>query len=135
MWQAAVLDSLTLCKFLRHAFTDLHGETAALYEFVTGRVTGPGDLRSVGARTSNLKKLFNIREGWTRAEDTLPARLLEPSDATPTRLCRSHLESLIDAYYEIRDWDGMGRMPSVRLDEFGLRELVEQPVTPDKISA
>lgn len=123
--QAAVLDSLTLCKFLRHAFTDLHGEAAALHALVTGRPTTAGDLRLAGTRISTVKKLFNIREGWTRAEDSLPPRLLEPDAATPTRLSHPWLETMIDAYYRVRGWDREGRIPTSRLDELGVRDLLE----------
>ncbi len=74
--QAAILDSLTLCKFLRHTFDDLHAEAADLHAMVTGRATTADDLHHAGERINNLKKLFNIRQGWTRADDTLPSRVL-----------------------------------------------------------
>ena len=123
--QAAVLDSLTLCKFLRHAFTDLHAEAAALHALVTGLPTTAADLRTAGERITTVKKLFNIREGWTRAEDTLPARVLEGDEATPTRLSRDWLEQMIDAYYEVRGWDADGLVPEARIRDLGLDDLVE----------
>ncbi|HEV8634397.1 MAG TPA: aldehyde ferredoxin oxidoreductase family protein [Chloroflexota bacterium] len=89
--QAAVLDSLTICKFLRHCFDDLFGEAAALHEMVTGvRI----DLRQAGARIVDLKKRFNVREGWTRADDRLPDRLFDPA----------RLDELVGAYYQVRGW-------------------------------
>lgn len=123
--QAAVLDSLTLCKFLRHAFTDLHAEAAALHAVVTALPTTAADLRTAGERITTVKKLFNIREGWTRAEDTLPARVLEGDEATPTRLSRDWLEQMIDAYYEVRGWDADGLVPEARIRDLGLDDLVE----------
>ena len=72
---AAVLDSMIWCKFLRKAFGDFWGESAQAYEWVTGRAASPEGLRLAGERICTLKKLFNVREGWTRADDTLPPRI------------------------------------------------------------
>ena len=73
----AVLDSLIWCKFLRKAFHDFYEESAQVYTMVTGWEITADELRQCGERISNLKKLFNIREGWARADDTLPPRILE----------------------------------------------------------
>ncbi len=101
--QAAVLDSLTVCKFLRHCFDDLHAETAHLYTLVTGVPTSADDLRQAGARITAVKKAFNIRQGWTRADDTLPPRVFDGDDLTMERL-----DELIAAYYNVRGWDEAG---------------------------
>ena len=107
--QAAVLDSLTLCKFLRHTFTDLYGDAATLYTMVTGSPTSAGDLRAAGARINAIKKRFNIGQGWTRADDTLPPRVL--SEDGSSRLTRAWLDQMIDAYYIHRGWDSAGMVP------------------------
>ncbi len=135
--QAAVLDSLTLCKFLRHALVDLHGESAALHTLVTGRPTSADDLRRAGERISNLKKLFNIRQGWTRAEDTLPPRVLTENDGTPTHLSRPWLDEMVDAYYGVRGWDEDGTIPAAHLERIGLADLVAeiQPVGTQRSTA
>src|SRR5436305_2562718 len=74
--RSALIDSLILCKFLRGVFTDLYSESAELLRHVTGwNVTG-AELRTVARRIMTAKKLFNVREGWTPAEDTLPQRML-----------------------------------------------------------
>ncbi|MDI3341894.1 MAG: aldehyde ferredoxin oxidoreductase family protein [Sphaerobacter sp.] len=118
--QAAVLDSLTICKFLRHCFDDLYAEAAELYRLVTGVPTSGDELRLAGERINNLKKLFNIREGWTRADDWLPDRVLGgEAGITPERLT-----ALIDAYYRVRGWDADGRIPADHLARLGLADLV-----------
>ena len=101
--QAAVLDSLTICKFLRHCFDDLYDETANLYSLVTGIPTTADDLRQAGTRITAVKKTFNIRQGWTRADDTLPPRVFDGDSLT-----RERLDELIDAYYTVRGWDEHG---------------------------
>lgn len=120
--QAAVLDSLTLCKFLRHCFGDLFSESADLYSMVTGHTTTGDDIRRAGERINNLKKLFNIREGWTAADDSLPARALAETDAGEG-LTRHQLQELIGAYYQIRGWDKHGMIPAGLLTEIGLADL------------
>ena len=110
-----ILDSLTLCKFLRGCFHDLPGEAAELYTLVTGLPTTGDDLRRAGERIVNLKKLFNIRAGWQRDDDTLPPRL---RDDVP------ELAAMIDAYYDVRGWDAEGRIPPAHLKRIGLADLV-----------
>ncbi|HEY3107645.1 MAG TPA: aldehyde ferredoxin oxidoreductase family protein [Chloroflexota bacterium] len=112
--QAAVLDSLTLCKFLRHCFADLPGEAAELYSLVTGWPTTGPELLAAGARINTLKRLFNLRQGATRADDTLPPRLLESIE----------LEPLLDAYYQSRGWRADGTVPEGTLTGLGLMPIL-----------
>jgi aldehyde:ferredoxin oxidoreductase len=79
---AAVLDSLVVCKFLRHCFDDFYREAAALVSTVTGWDCSGAELMRTGARIHTMKKLFNVREGWQSKDDWLPARLL--SETLPT---------------------------------------------------
>ena len=125
----AVLDSLIWCKFLRKAFDDLYEESAEIYELVTGWSMGADDLKRAGERINNLKKAFNIREGWKRADDTLPARVLEEpltdGVAEGTDLSASDLDMMIRAYYEARGWTEDGLIPESKLRELGLGDVVE----------
>ncbi|MDP9365959.1 MAG: aldehyde ferredoxin oxidoreductase family protein [Chloroflexota bacterium] len=122
--QAALLDSLTLCKFLRHAFVDLHEEAAGLHALVTGEATTADDLRRAGERITTVKKLFNLEQGWTRADDTLPPRVLSAGDGA-TLLSGPWLDRMVAAYYRVRGWDETGRIPSSHLTRIGLPELAE----------
>ena len=129
---SAVLDSLIWCKFLRKAFHDLYEESAAIYERVTGWPMTADDLRQSGERINNLKKLFNIREGWTRDHDTLPPRVLD--ETLPTGvvqgvgLNREDLDMMIRSYYRARGWTEDGLIPESKLRELGLRDLALEPV-------
>ena len=130
---SAVLDSLIWCKFLRKAFDDLYSESAEIYERVTGWPMTGDDLRAAGERINNLKKLFNIREGWTRDDDTLPARVLE--EVLPTGvaqgvgLSRGDLDMMIAGYYRARGWTEDGLVPEGKLRELGLTELMAEAAT------
>lgn len=125
--QAAVLDSLILCKFIRKCFDDFYPEAAELLACVTGWDVTGAELRLAGERISTLKKLFNVREGWTRADDTLPPRLLdEPLPDGPGKgegLTRAELDSLIESYYAARGWTRDGQVPVACLEALGLAEL------------
>jgi aldehyde:ferredoxin oxidoreductase len=122
--QAALLDSLTVCKFLRHCFDDLPAETGALYGLVTGVEKSGPDMLLAGERINNLKKLFNIRQGWTRADDTLPPRVFGDGDST---LTRDWLTDQIDAYYAVRGWGQDGTISSHHLEDLGVPDLIEKP--------
>jgi len=117
--KAAVLDSLVLCKFLRGVFEDLPGETAALLRLVTGwDIDGPG-LEEVGERVVNLRRLYNLREGMTRAEDTLPARFLDGEGG----LGRESFAAMMAAYYSARGWSEDGVPAPGTLRRLGLGEF------------
>ncbi|MCY4366060.1 MAG: aldehyde ferredoxin oxidoreductase family protein [Chloroflexi bacterium] len=126
----AVLDSLIWCKFLRKAFHNFYEESAQVFTMVTGWEMSADELRKSGQRISNLKKLFNIREGWTRVDDTLPPRTLEeplPNGvAAGVGLTREELNFMIDGYYRARGWTPEGLIPEKTLAELGLQGMVDQ---------
>ena len=126
--QEAVLDSLTLCKFVRGCFADFYAEAAAIYGAVTGFDLTPEELRRAGERIANLKKAFNIREGWRREDDTLPPRILRDTlpdgAARGVGLSRAELDLMIGGYYRARGWTPDGLIPQAKLRELGLGDLV-----------
>ena len=72
--RAAVMDSMILCKFLRGVFEDPFTEWAALLASVTGWDLDAAELRTTARRIVLAKRVFNLREGATAADDTLPRR-------------------------------------------------------------
>jgi aldehyde:ferredoxin oxidoreductase len=126
----AVLDSLIWCKFLRKAFRDFYEESAQVYTMITGWEMTPDGLKQAGERINNLKKLFNIREGWTRADDTLPPRVLQeklPSGVVAgVGLTREELDYMIAGYYLARGWTEEGLIPESKLAELGLLEPLKR---------
>jgi aldehyde:ferredoxin oxidoreductase len=128
---SAVLDSLIWCKFLRKAFHDFYEESARIYEMVTGWPMCADDLKLAGERINNLKKLFNIREGWSRADDTLPPRVFQ--ETLPTGvvagvgLAREELDMMVQSYYRARGWTEDGLIPEDTLRRLGLLDMVEVP--------
>ena len=122
--RAALIDSLILCKFLRGVFTDLWAETAELLRLVTGWDVTADELRTVARRVVTARKLFNIREGWTPAEDTLPRRFLGeglPAGTAPgATLPADRLRGMIAAYNTARGWTPDGRVPQYLVRELDL---------------
>jgi len=125
--RAALLDSLVLCKFLRGVFEDLYAECAILLGAVTGWDVDADELRRAAERVVTARKLFNIREGWTRGEDTLPARFLQEAlpdgPAEGASLSAWGLNRMIAAYYAARGWTPEGDVPSSAVSRMGLDDL------------
>ena len=119
-----IIDSMIICKFTRAIWKD-YDEIAKVYTLVTGiPMTGP-ELRKAGERMSNLARLFNIREGLTRKDDSsVPQRIIKdpiPSGASRgSVLTQEELDVMLDGYYESRGWTDMGVPKIEKLDELGL---------------
>ena len=119
---SAVVDSLVLCKFANMAATEEH--FARLLTALSGRPFTAQDLSQVGERVWNLERLYNLREGFTTADDTLPDRLLnEPVAEGPSAGFTVKLAPMLQEYYEFRGWDKQGVPTAEKLEELGLAEL------------
>ena len=119
--ETAVLDALGMCVFPPHQGGMDMQETADLTSYAIGKKMTPEELMMIGERIWNLERLFNLREGFTRADDTLPARLLE--EPMPDGSAEGHvveLETLLDDYYSVRGWDSEGVPTREVLHRLGL---------------
>src|SRR5512138_1632913 len=121
---SAAIDSLVLCKFTNMGVADEY--FARVLSAVTGVQYATGDMVKVGERVWNLEKLYNLREGFTRKDDTLPPRLLNeaPVDG-PSQGWVVQLEPMLKEYYRGRGWDEMGVPTSKKLAELELSNLLE----------
>jgi aldehyde:ferredoxin oxidoreductase len=119
----AAIDSLVLCKFTNIGVADEY--FARVLTAVTGIVYQTGDLIKAGERIWNLERLMNLRFGFTRADDTLPPRLLnEPVAEGPSKGWVVHLEPMLEEYYRTRGWDENGVPKQKKLDELELTSLL-----------
>jgi aldehyde:ferredoxin oxidoreductase len=126
--RTAVADSPTMCVFIFDmALAGVATKnTADLMEAVTGITLTAEDVQRVGERINNLAKAFNVREGFTRDDDTLPARLMtEPLKAGASKgqyISKKDLDQMLDEYYAERGWDLRTGIPtSKKLAELGLQ--------------
>ncbi len=120
---SAVIDSLVACKFANIAIADDY--FARALTALTGVEYPVGELIQAGERIYNLERLYNLREGFTRADDTLPPRLLNEPATGASAGQVSHLEPMLAEYYRSRGWDENGVPKPKKLEELGLAELVE----------
>jgi len=116
----AAIDAAGICLF-----TSLAPLGAPDYAAMISAVTGMGidgkELMQIGERIWTVQKLFNLKVGYTKADDTLPTRLLtEPlKEGEPEGRVWGR-EPLLDEYYTIRGWDPQGVPTPEKLKELGL---------------
>ncbi len=119
---AAVVDSLVVCKFVNLAVAEEY--FARMLTALSGTRFTADDLMRVGERVWNMERLYNLREGFTDKDDTLPPRLLqEPVAAGPSEGYVVKLKPMLEEYYEFRGWDKHGVPMLPRLKFLGLDTL------------
>ncbi len=119
---AAVIDSLVYCKFANMAVAEEF--FARVLTAVTGELFTADDLMMVGERVWTLERLYNLREGFTKEDDTLPDRLLnEPVAEGPSEGFTANLPPMLEEYYAFRGWDKNGVPTEAKLKELGLDNL------------
>lgn len=125
---AALFDIVTYCEFpseiaITHIFQRL---MADLLSAATGFTYTEQDMWLAGERLNNLCRLYNIREGFGRKDDTLPERIKnEPIKfglSKGHRLSQEDLDYMLDEYYLCRGWDQDGIPKQEKLIELGLAE-------------
>jgi aldehyde:ferredoxin oxidoreductase len=118
----ASFDSSGLCLFTTFAIGG--EELAAQMTAATGVPYTADSVMKAGDRIWNLERLFNLAVGFTKADDTIPARLLnEPIPTGPARGKVSRLPEMLPGYYEARGWDEAGVPTDAKLEELGLERL------------
>jgi aldehyde:ferredoxin oxidoreductase len=116
----SLFDSLKLCKFtlygglkLTHALKFLNA--------VTGWDIDQAEILKTGERIYNLKRMYNVRCGITRRDDTLPTRILrEKRGEGGAAENLPPFAQALDEYYRYRDWDQKGIPTKTKLLELGL---------------
>ncbi len=109
--RSATCDAPTMCAFLLDMAVPAIAtqNTANLMEAVTGLKYTPEEIQIVGERINNLARAFNVREGFTRDDDTLPVRLMnEPLEEGTSKgnvISKDDLEKMLNEYYTERGWD------------------------------
>ena len=131
--RTATSDCPTMCVFLLDmAVASFAAQnTAALMEAVTGLTYTPEEIVRVGERINNLARAFNVREGFTRADDALPERLMvEPLQSGHSKghfISKDDLKQMLDEYYTVRGWDLDTGIPTrEKLMELNLGYVADQ---------
>ncbi|MHA2038166.1 MAG: aldehyde ferredoxin oxidoreductase family protein [Promethearchaeota archaeon] len=121
--QSAVEDSLIVCKFVGYAL-GFEFQARFLSTILNKEITSK-DLITIGERIYNLERLFNVREGFSKEEDTLPSRFLEtPLIEGPSKGRVVPLKQLLQDYYNVRQWDENGIPTEELLEKLSIKRLV-----------
>lgn len=116
----AVIDSLGLCLFTSFALG--LDDYRAIYNAITGSDYSSEDVLSSGERIWNIERLYNLREGLSKADDTLPKRFLEePMPAGPSKGEVHKLDQLLPEYYQVRGWNADGVPTQDHLAKLGIQ--------------
>jgi len=124
-----VIDSLIVCKFSRGVYYKTFDDLAQYYTLATGIQVTPEELQLTGERINNLARVFNVREGFSRKDDHMPAKVMStpiPDEVVSkgNYVSQKDLNILLDDYYEVRGWTKDGIPTIEKLNGIGLNDLV-----------
>jgi len=123
----AANDTLILCHFANEVRLETGIE---MLNAATGFNLAEENLFTVGERVWNITRLFNLREGFTRADDDLPVRVKEEPLPDPgvkgQRISQEALDYMLDDYYHLRGWDENGVPTEEKLTALGIDGRPEQ---------
>ncbi|NLO25945.1 MAG: aldehyde ferredoxin oxidoreductase family protein [Clostridiales bacterium] len=115
----AVVDSAGICLFTTFAIG--LPEISSMLRTATGINATDEEILKAGERIWNLERMFNIKAGFTAADDTLPPRLLkEPLQSGPAKGKVVELEKMLPEYYEVRGWGVDGVPTAEKLEELSI---------------
>ncbi len=129
IWQdlSSIIDSAGLCIFfsIRNLVRqELDVPPDGILEYLnaaTGADYTLEELIKAGERISNAERVFLVREGFSRKDDSLPSRLThEPMPHGPAEGSVCHLDKMLDEYYHAREWTLDGIPTEEKLKELGL---------------
>jgi aldehyde:ferredoxin oxidoreductase len=100
-------NQVALCHFL--AYDD--AQSLDIIKAVTGWDITPDEMTTTARRGLTLARLFNLREGFTRADDRLPARF---SEDLPKHkgLTAEQQSAIVTEYYVKQGWDSERGVPT-----------------------
>lgn len=125
-------DCLPICRWTVYPLGGRRLETfASIINAATGWDVTVSELMTVGERTYNIERSFNVREGITRKDDVLPKRIMEEPLPDGTykgeSFSKDLLDRMLDAYYKFRGWDKETGVPTrEKLKELGLEYVAKE---------
>jgi aldehyde:ferredoxin oxidoreductase len=120
--QKATEDSLVICVFAGWALgLDYY---ARFMKAITGGDYDVIKLTKIGERIYNLERLFNLREGFSNRDDTLPSRFLyQPLEEGASKSHVVPLKDMLEQYYFVRGWDEKGIPTKEKLNELKIATI------------
>ncbi|MQL50760.1 aldehyde ferredoxin oxidoreductase [Desulfofundulus thermobenzoicus] len=111
-------DCLIVCRRHSEGFHGafLNERYVELASLATGMEFGLEELTLAAERIYTLERMFNVREGVRRKDDTLPERFLKEGipggPSAGMYVSREELDTMLDEYYQIRGWDPETGVPT-----------------------
>lgn len=103
----SAIDSTGLCAFANNIIPPEY--MAAMVDAACEGDWTLERIRETGERIWNLERQFNNDAGFTRADDTLPPRMMqEPPTVGAGKGEVVALDPMLDEYYQLRGWDKAG---------------------------
>ena len=131
------MDSLCLCVF---AFAPVRtfkmSHLVEISSAVTGWELSLWEMMKLGERRVNMFKAFNVREGFTVADDWLPPRMFEPIQSglrKGSSFSKDELRKMRELYYKMQNWDDEGRPTQAKLIELDLEWVVDELAETSKL--
>jgi len=116
---STAVDATGLCLFL--TFGTTLERIRPILAAATGIDLDDAELVRVGERIWNLERVWNMRAGFTAADDTLPKRMLEEAiPSGPAKGEVSRLPEMLPDYYRERGWSAAGEPSAEKLRELGI---------------
>jgi aldehyde:ferredoxin oxidoreductase len=127
-----VADNLGVCKWLFGLFIYQDTEMVTrVFNLVTGKDWDLNHLLKISERVRNLERMFDVRQGLRRQDDSLPKKFFDqPLTHGPYKgevMDQDKFEQMKDEYYDIRGWDKKTGIPTrEKLEELGLGEVADE---------
>ena len=117
-------NSAKVCHFIASSIAP--SDVVTWLNLATGWDMSLEEFLLAGERASNLKRMYNIRCGQTRLDDTLPPRILsEKFKEGGAKDYLPNLEFMLDEYYAHRGWSDEGVPLPETLIRLGLTKEVQ----------
>ncbi len=104
--RCTLFDSLILCRFFRDIYT--WEELSQIIYLATGIRYKKEDLEKTANHIKDNTRRYNLREGLTWEDDTLPSRFFDQDLPNGKGITRDELRKLVSDYYQLRGWDEKG---------------------------
>ena len=121
-----VMDSLMICRHMISAYQGFV-DFARLYNLITGFKTTAEELRIAGERINNLARIFNVREGFLREDDHLPARVttipIADGASKGNIITQEELDLMLEDYYSARGWNREGQPTEKKLKQLEIEMI------------
>ena len=101
-----IFDTSVLCRFYRDLYS--WEELEELMSCVTGLSFKKDNLLKIAGSISTMTRRFNIREGFEKKDDHLPARFHKEALPSGQKLTSEEMEQMLEEYYTLRGWSKKG---------------------------